>query len=341
MPRSLRLVSHRRSWFRATPAYFIVIRAVAAGVGIGLSAVLALHATRVVPYRVVRRKRTLHVPDTWPALDVLHLSDLHLRRSDRGLLAAQMEALSRLNRQPDLVCVTGDVCGRVDDAPLVANLLRVVRPRLGTFVILGNHEYGAGAPGRGPRSERLLAWMIGAIYGPALSSGPREGEAIASALTDLGLRVLRNEGVRLQDGPRSLWLAGVDDGWAGRADIARAMRGRHPNDGALILVHEPELAFPAVNHGADVVLAGHTHGGQVRLPLLGALFWHRLDPRLRSPAGLQSIGASQLHLSAGLGQLVPLRFGCPPELVELHCVPTSDVRCPLTNLDSGLPEKEA
>jgi predicted MPP superfamily phosphohydrolase len=90
-----------------------------------------------------------------------------------------------------------------------------------------------------------------------------------------------------------------------------------------VLVHEAELAFPAIHHGADVVLAGHTHGGQVRLPLVGAPLWHRADPRLRRPAGVQPFGTGQLHISAGLGQLVPLRFGCPPELVELHCVPRS------------------
>jgi predicted MPP superfamily phosphohydrolase len=87
------------------------------------------------------------------------------------------------------------------------------------------------------------------------------------------------------------------------------------------MVHEPETAFEAVDHGADLVLAGHTHGGQVRLPLVGPLYWHRMDPRLRVAAGLQPIGTSQLHISAGMGQMVPVRVNCPPELVWIRCVP--------------------
>jgi predicted MPP superfamily phosphohydrolase len=261
------------------------------------------------------------VPSTWPPLEILHLSDLHVRRGDPALLAAQKAALSRLDRQPDLVCVTGDLCEKVEDAPLVADLLRLVQPRLGTFVILGNHEYAAGAPRGGPRSEKLMARVFHALFGPGLSSGPCEGDAVATALADHGLCVLRNQGVRLRAGEISLWVAGVDDGWAGRADVAKALAGRQPGEGALVLIHEPELAFAAVEHGADLILAGHTHGGQVSLPIVGAPIWHRMDPRLRVPAGIQAIGKAQLHISAGTGQLVPLRFRCPPELVLLHCRP--------------------
>jgi predicted MPP superfamily phosphohydrolase len=286
--------------------------------GIGL----AWYATRVAPYAPVFRRRKVRVPSTWPPLEILHLSDLHLRRSDPGLLQAEMSAVCGLERQADLVCVTGDVCERQEDAPLVAELLRDLKPRLGTFVILGNHEYGAGSPKRTPGARDKVASILNAIYGPTLSSGIEDGEATGRALAELGVQVLMNEGVRLEVESDSLWLAGVDDGWAGRADVAAAMHGRKHDEGALVLIHEPELAFPAVEHGADLVLAGHTHGGQVRLPVIGAPYWHRVDKRLHVPAGLQQIGAAQLHISAGMGQLFPLRFRCPPELVWLQCVPT-------------------
>jgi predicted MPP superfamily phosphohydrolase len=286
-----------------------------------MGVVLARRAIEVAPYSVAYRERTLRVPPTWPSLEILHLSDLHLRRSDTALLRAQKAALKRLDRQPDLVCVTGDVCEKVDDVPMVAELLRLLRPRLGTFVILGNHEYGAGAPHGGPPSEKLMSRAFFAVFGPRLSSGSCEAEAIATALAGHGVCVLRNQGLRLLDGETSLWLAGVDDGWAGRADVGKALAGRQPGEGALALIHEPELAFEAVEHGADVVLAGHTHGGQVSLPIIGAPIWHRMDPRLDRPAGIQAIGKAQLHISAGTGQLVPLRFRCPPEVVWLHCRP--------------------
>lgn len=281
------------------------------------------------------------MPPTWPPLDILHLSDLHLRRSDRDLLRAQRRALSRLDRQPDLVCVTGDLCERTTDAPLVAELLGFLKPRLGTFAILGNHEYDAGSPiRRVDRRESLVASVLNTFYGPITSSGISEGEATGSALEELGVRILRNEGVHIQVGAGTLWLGGVDDGWAGRADVAAAMRGRRADEGALVLIHEPELAFSCAEHGADVVLAGHTHGGQVRLPFLGAPYWHRLDERLTVPAGVQRIGPALLHISAGLGQLMPLRYRCPPELVWLQCVPTARAEIQITTQPvhvNGLP----
>jgi predicted MPP superfamily phosphohydrolase len=293
----------------------------AAAVGTVLSAALAVHATRVAPYRVVLRRRVLRVPRTWPALEILHLSDLHLRRSNPSLLQAQLRALARLRRQPDLVCVTGDLCERAADAPLVAELLGHLNPRLGTHVILGNHEYNADSPVPAPGRERLLTRVLGLLYHPILSSGPCEADSIAAALVESGVCVLRNEGLRLEPGGPSLWLGGVDSAWAGRADVSRALDGRRPDEGALLIVHEPELVFQAVELGADLVLAGHTHGGQVRLPLIGAPVWHRADPRLQVPAGVQSIGPAQLHISAGMGQMLSLRIGCPPELVWLHCQP--------------------
>jgi predicted MPP superfamily phosphohydrolase len=68
-----------------------------------------------------------------------------------------------------------------------------------------------------------------------------------------------------------------------------------------------------------LILAGHTHGGQVRLPLLGAPYTLRMDPRILIAAGFQRIEEAVLHITAGLGHTIPLRFGCPPEVVWLEC----------------------
>jgi uncharacterized protein len=290
---------------------------------LGAGALLGLHATRWSPYRPVMRWRTIEVPATWPAIEILHLSDLHLRRSDPELLTGQLRALNRLDRQPDLVCVTGDVCERATDAPLVVELLRTLRPRIGTYVIAGNHEYGAGSPHALNNGEGHLADLFGKLFAPIMSSGVAEGVETVTLLRAAGLHVLRNQGIRLATDAQTLWLAGVDDGWADLADVGAAMRGRQADEGALVLIHEPELAFPAIELGADLVLAGHTHGGQVRLPFVGAPYWHRLDRRLTVPAGVQPLGKAQLHISAGMGQLLPLRLGCPPEMAWLTCVPAA------------------
>jgi predicted MPP superfamily phosphohydrolase len=287
-----------------------------------LCAGLGWYSTRLEPYAPRLRKRSLRLPSGWPDLEILHLSDLHLRQSDPSLLRAQQRVFERLDHQPDLVCLTGDSCERVSDVPMIVELLRPLRPRLGVFAILGNHEYGADSPVREPGQGRMLARILGTIYRPFLSAGREEGVAIADALGQFGLCVLRNRGVRLTVGERSLWVAGVDDGWAMLADVEAAMRGKRDGEATLALIHEPELAFAAIERGADLVLAGHTHGGQVCLPGYGPLYWHRLDERLTTPAGVQHIGQAQLHISAGLGQLLPIRFRCPPELTLLHCTPS-------------------
>ena len=142
---------------------------------------------------------------------------------------------------------------------------------------------------------------------------------MAEALSAAGITVLHNDGVRVHKNGQSLWIAGCDSAWAGHADMEAAMRGRRPAEPCLALIHEPDLAFEAKDLGADLILAGHTHGGQVRLPIFGAPYTLRMDPRIGIAAGFQRIEAGLLHITSGLGHTIPLRFGCPPEVVWLDC----------------------
>jgi predicted MPP superfamily phosphohydrolase len=267
------------------------------------------------------------VPSSWPRLGILHLSDLHVQAHGDRLFGVQQALLRGLERQPDLVVVTGDLCETPDDVERTLALLGTLRPRLGTYVVLGNHEHDAHGP-QGTHASYKPAWVrplnrvLGAIL-PEPARPPGLAARIAQRLGNGGVEVLSNRGVRLQVGGRSLWLAGADSGWAGRADLAAALRGRRADEACLVLVHEPELAFDAERHGGQLILAGHTHGGQVRFPLVGAPYTHRVDPRIRIASGFQSIGRSLLHISAGLGHTIPLRFGCPPEAVWLECLPAA------------------
>ena len=99
------------------------------------------------------------------------------------------------------------------------------------------------------------------------------------------------------------------------------MAGRAEGEPCLGLVHEPESALPVIARGADLTLAGHVHGGQVRLPLVGAPFTYRSDPRIGVVAGVQRLGRAVLHISAGMGHTTPLRFNCPPEATWIECLP--------------------
>jgi predicted MPP superfamily phosphohydrolase len=301
-------------------ALVAVMFALCAGVG---------YAVFGEPYRPIFKRHRLTVPPSWPALSLVHISDLHVRHGDQRLVRAQMAALKGL--APDLLCVTGDMCEKVADIQMVVDVLKAARPRLGTFVVLGNHEHNAPLPER-LRKEQTRGWrrILNAVVnlmGPTLrSDGDEEGHAMAVALQAAGITVLHNSGRRIYvdgvDG-QSLWIAGCDSAWAGHADMPGAMRGRRTDEACLALVHEPDLAFEAGAKGADVILAGHTHGGQVRLPFFGAPYTHRMDPRILIAAGFQRIGDGVLHITAGLGHTVPLRFGCPPEVVWLECEPTA------------------
>jgi uncharacterized protein len=294
------------------------------------------------PYRPIFKRHRLTLTTAWPALSIVHISDMHVRRSNQRLFRAQQAALKGLT--PDLLCVTGDMCEKVADIQMVVDLLRMVKPRLGTFVVLGNHEHNAPMPLH-LRDENKRGWrlMLGAVlrnFSPLLrSDGDEEGHAMAEALQAAGITVLHNDGQRVQIKgiDKSLWIAGCDSAWAGHADMLAAMDGRRADEACLALIHEPDLAFEARDLGADLILAGHTHGGQVRLPFVGAVYTLKMDPRIAIAAGFQRLEAGlvhiaaglghtfpMLHITAGLGHTIPLRFGVPPEVVWLDCASPAD-----------------
>jgi predicted MPP superfamily phosphohydrolase len=281
------------------------------------------------PYRPVFKRHRVRLNAAWPKLNVLHISDLHVRASDRRLHQAQKAALRALRKQPDLVCVTGDIAEKVADIDMVIDLFQAVQPRYGTFVVLGNHEHNAPLPPNLVQEHksgwrRLVSRVLHRVAPLLRSDGDDEGHAMADALREAGITVLHNEGLRLHlDSGETLWIAGCDSAWAGHADMLAAMRGRQPDEACLALIHEPDLAFEAHDHGADLILAGHTHGGQVQIPFVGAPYTLRMDPRIAVAAGFQKIGDAVLHITAGLGHTIPLRFGCPPEVVWLACEPAA------------------
>ncbi len=276
------------------------------------------------PYRPVFKRHRLSLPHGWPTVSIVHISDLHVHSGDQRLFRVQRAALEGL--APDLLCVTGDMCEKVADIHLLVELLRMVRPRLGTFVVLGNHEHNAAMPlhlrvlhRRGWR--RAIGMLTNVFAAPVRSDGAHEGHAMADALRAAGITVLHNDGQRVVSAGQSLWIAGCDSAWAGHADMQAAMVGKRADEACLVLIHEPDLAYEARELGGDLILAGHTHGGQVRIPLLGALYTHRVDPRILIAAGFQRIEEALLHITTGLGHTIPLRFGVPPEVVWLECVP--------------------
>jgi len=251
-------------------------------------------------------------------LRVLHVSDLHLwpgRRRIRRFLDRARDC------GPDLVVATGDLLGgddTVDEAIALLTRLRGDRPALA--VLGSNDRYG-------PTSLDLRKYFRPRPPGVRRHGPPLDTDRLVRGLEDGGWQMVDNRRAEVATAAGSLDVAGLADPHIDRDDPAGVDWGASgPADPALRLgvVHAPYLRALDVfdGHGYDLVLAGHTHGGQVRLPGVGALS-SNCDLPLREARGLsRHEGRIWLHVSAGLGtaRTAPFRFNCRPEATVLDVV---------------------
>lgn len=265
-----------------------------------------VYAFALEPYRLRLTHKVLIYPDLPPGVDgftILHLSDLHFRRRNSHHQAQFLASLGDLDC--DLVAITGDILDTSSGRSKALEVLAGLRGRLGVYAVLGNHDYADFS-----LKDILLFRDIG--------SRRHQVDDLVKGLEERKIRVLDNENVSLSQGTTTLCLIGVGDTFTGHGDLAKALRGV-PRDGfKLLLSHNPDLV-KEVEGKVDLVLAGHTHGGQVRFPLLGAPHRHsRLLGRHR-PWGTRKLGRTYLHTSPGLGTTVlPARFRAPPEATILE-----------------------
>jgi len=263
-------------------------------------------------YRL-RRQRVQALASGKPPLTVLHLSDLHLTVAD----TKRMRFLERLAAEPvDLVVLTGDMLGEPEALDPVLATLGRFRPRLGAVAVLGSNDYWA------PRFRNPLTYFTGPSSRRHRSGRRNPWRELVEGLEARGWTVLSNRRGRLGD----VELAGMDDPHIRLDDpgVAVPPNGEVPASLRLGVVHSPyRRALDAfAGNGYDLVLAGHTHGGQVRLPGVGALVTNCDLPRDRV-RGLSRWSGSWLHVSGGLGtsKYAPFRFACRPEASLLTVVP--------------------
>jgi uncharacterized protein len=262
-------------------------------------------------YRLRRERVEALAPGQAP-LTVLHLSDLHMTAAD----TRRMAFLERLASEPvDLVVLTGDMLGEPAGLGPVLETLGRFRPRLGAVAVLGSNDYFA------PRFRNPLTYLMGPSSRRRRSSPGNPWRQLVEGLERLGWTVLANRRGQLGD----IELAGMDDPHIRRddPDVLVPANGDASTRLRLGVVHSPyRRALDAfAGNGYDLVLAGHTHGGQVCLPGVGALVTNCDLPR-DQVRGLSRWGSSWLHVSAGLGtsKYAPFRFACRPEASLLTVV---------------------
>jgi len=254
---------------------------------LGLPALLALllvYVTRVEPRWIQVTHYDVPVdglPASLDGLRIVQVSDLH--RGPRVPDSLIRKAVRVANGEsPDIVVLTGDfISRRPENARPCAEILAGLRPRLGAFAVLGNHDHWHGA------------------------------QAVTDALSSQGIRVLNNESRRVAPG---LFMIGIDDTWAGHPDVRRAWSGVDARAGQVLLSHSP-VAISLLSGRRCFAITGHTHGGEVIVPFIPR---SRL-PGLRGfpyIGGWYRKDGVRMYVNRGIGLVNPLRirFRCRPEI---------------------------
>lgn len=259
-------------------------------------------------FRLARYRLDILPADLRGQLDLLHLSDLHFVRSDRRK-ARFLEGLPRA----DVTVVTGDLVGEPEAVETVVAALRPVRGRRASYFVLGSNDYFR------PRPLNYLRYFSKSPHRRRLGVRGRAGDLVRQLEAD-GWHHLKNRRTDAALNGSRIEVLGMDDPHIHRSDLRVAPR-RSPGRFGLAVVHSPDPVAELVASGYDLTLAGHTHGGQVRLPVVGALVSNCTVPS-RMAMGLFRLGPSYLHVSPGLGtsKYAPFRFLCRPEatLIELR-----------------------
>jgi uncharacterized protein len=256
---------------------------------------MAFYSGEIARHELSVEEYTVHLerlPDAFRGMRIAQVSDFHYAEfTEAYFLERMVREVNRL--QPDLVALTGDFVSfgpmphsfsRRQAPPCAAVLSKIECPL--RYAVLGNHD-----------------WKIGPQY-------------VIEPLREHGIPTLVNTAVALERDGQRLWLAGLGSACYGEALAGRAVPRAASREATIVLAHEPDI-FPLVARtNADLMLAGHTHGGQVRFPFV---------PPIKLPEfgriyveGWFRHGPAQLYVNRGIGAVgVPFRLNCPPEITVI------------------------
>lgn len=279
------------------PSVWLEALRLIAGVGFALVA----YGSFIEPRMIRVRRERVPLPAA-KKLRIAVISDLHVGPYNGARFVQRIVA--KVNAlEPDLIVLPGDFIE--NGKSLLSDLapLKFLRAPLGAYAVLGNHDTGH------------YITLTGVHY-----RHDDRTDAVEKALTDVGVRVLRNERVLEDYQGRKIAVAGADHVWMKSADLKKALKDIPPAALTILLAHIPDVILDEDSRMADLIICGHTHGGQMRLPGIGPLT--PIPDKLgRAYAwGLRKLeNGSYVDISCGIGESgVRARLFCPPEIVVLE-----------------------
>lgn len=326
----------------------------------GLSAYWYAHRVERVHVSLHRATVTIDKPGLPPGgLAILHLSDFHFRAHDR-VQEARLRRLRDLLRgeRYDIVAFTGDLIHNEAGLPRAMEFLAELQPAIAAFAVPGNRDYwessfkallgtpeeraGLTVPGQlrlAFNKIRHMLQMFAENERATLRLHSNDVPAMSAALRAQGVEPLINRAVHLQGPDYDVWFAGVDDLTQGRPDLPSALASVPPGSVLVLLSHNPDIWLDHGNAAgeatvsarrADLILSGHTHGGQLNLPLVGAWYRQGTPVSRRKAAGWFAEGSSRMFVSRGLGESFPFRFRAPPQAALIRFVSSITGQADLT-----------
>jgi predicted MPP superfamily phosphohydrolase len=244
------------------------------------------------------------LPAAFTDFRIVQLTDFHCSRHVTTDYLAEAVSLAQA-QHADLAVLTGDFVHKgYGYVKHVAKALGQLRSPCGVYAVLGNHDFSV----RNALGFRRYRHLHRAV-----------GEALAAH----GIRVLRNESVCLERGTDRLYLTGVEDLWSRVCDLDRALNGLHPEVPCVMLAHNPRTVEHLNGRRCDLMLSGHTHGGQVHVPGLGRPILSKKAQRFA--AGLYRVHHTHLYVNKGVGFGWRFRYGVRPEVAvaTLRCATSS------------------
>ncbi len=250
----------------------------------------------IEPWRIKIDRQAIELPEVSKEIRIAFITDTHIGPY-KGETFVKLVDKKIKEIDPDIIIFGGDYIFEPDDNIEPLRYFKEITADIPSFAVMGNHEYNIGR-------EYNIANMIDT------------SEPIGGLLKSIGVTVLNNDDRLINIGGQDIYIIGIDDYWAQKDDLKKAVKGLSPSIPQILISHNPDGILEAQYTDIDLVLSGHTHGGQIRLPWIGPVVQGRHTKLGRAfYRGLFKFKGTWLLVSAGLGESGPrARLFCRPEL---------------------------